>query len=137
MALFFEFLTQQWVLVVPLAICIVLLIQHESRRGGPTLSPQQVINRVNRDQAVVVDLRDPKEYNSGHIVDALNIPYNKINDKLAELEPYRSKPVILVCKMGQHSGAVGKTLRAQGFEDVSRMKGGMAEWDGSQLPVVS
>lgn len=137
MALLFEFLAQQWMLVVPLAVCVVLLFQHESRRGGPSLTPQQLVNKVNKDAAVVVDLRDAKEFKEGHIVDALNIPHAKLADKIAELEPYRNKPLVLVCKMGQHSGAAGKTLRAKGFEDVSRLRGGMMEWNSSQLPLVT
>lgn len=137
MALFIEFLTQQWILVSALLVCIILLIKHESKRGGPTLSPQQVVNKVNSDGAVIVDLREPKEYKAGHIVDAINIPHAKLADKMSELESYRNKPLILVCKMGQHSGAAGKTLRAKGFEDVSRLSGGMMEWSNSQLPLVT
>lgn len=137
MALFFEFLSQQWMLAGALLVCVALLLQHESRRGGPSLSPQQVINRVNRDEAVIVDLRDAKEFGEGHIVDAINIPHAKLADRVAELESYRNKPLILVCKMGQHAGAAGKTLRAKGFEDVSRLRGGMMEWSNSQLPLVT
>lgn len=137
MAQFFEFLAQQWMLAGGLAVCVLLLIQHESRRGGPSLSPQQLVNRVNQDDAVVVDLRDAKEYKEGHIVDALNIPHAKLADKMAELEPYRNRPLVLVCKIGQHSGAAGKALRAKGFEDVSRLRGGMVEWSNSQLPLVT
>lgn len=137
MALFLEFVTQQWMLVGALLVCIILLVKHESRRGGPTLTPQQVINKVNAEQAVIVDLRDAKEFKAGHIVDAINIPHAKLADKVSELESYRNKPLILVCKMGQHSGAAGKTLRAKGFEDVSRLNGGMMEWNSSQLPLVT
>lgn len=137
MAQFFEFLAQQWMLSGALAACIVLLIQHESRRGGPSLTPQQLINRVNQDEAVIIDLRDPKEYKEGHIVDAMNIPHAKLQEKLGELESCRGKPLILVCKIGQHAGAAGKLLRANGFDDVSRLRGGMTEWNGSQLPLVS
>ena len=137
MATFFEFLSQQWLLAGGLAVAIVLLLQHESRRGGPSLSPQQVINRLNSDDAVVVDLRDAKEFKAGHIVDAINIPYAKLAEKVGELERYRDKPVVLVCKLGQQAGAAGKLLRQQGFQDVSRLNGGMTEWTGSQLPLVS
>lgn len=137
MALFFEFLAEQWMISGALAACIVLLIQHESRRGGPSLTPQQLINRVNQDNAVVIDLRDNKEYKEGHIVDARNIPFAKLNDKLGELESCRDQPLILVCKMGQSSGSAGKILRAKGFADVSRLRGGMMEWSNSQLPLVS
>jgi len=43
---------------------------------------------------------------------------------------------VLVCKMGQSAGAAGRKLRADGFSDVRRLSGGMAEWNASNLPVV-
>ncbi len=136
MALFIDFLTQQWFLVLPLVVCLTLLMQHESRKGGPTLTTQQVINKVNQEQAVVVDIRGSDEFGEGHIVDALNIPQAKVVDRMAELEPFRDRPIVLVCKMGQNTGAVGKQLRAKGFENVFRLSGGMMEWKSSQLPLV-
>ena len=137
MAVFFEFLSEQWLLTGALAACIFLLIQNESRRGGPSLSPQQVINKVNNEQAVVLDLRDEKEFKAGHIVDAINIPHAKLAGRMSDLERYRERPVILVCKIGQHAGPAGKALRAAGFNDVSRLNGGMSEWSNSQLPLVN
>lgn len=136
MALFLEFLAEQWILATALAVCLMLLLQYESRKGGASLTPQQLINQVNQQQAVVVDLRDKKEFNQGHIVDALNIPHAKLKDCLAELEAYKDKPVVLVCKLGQHSGSAGKLLTAGGFGKVSRLGGGMLEWQSSQLPLV-
>ncbi len=134
MALFFEFLSQQWILVIALLGSIVLLLLHESRKSGPALSPQQAINLVNKDGGVFVDLRDAADFRQGHITDALNIPTAKIDERIAELEKYRSSPIVLVCKMGQHAGAVGKKLRAQGFDSVYKMGGGMMEWGNLQLP---
>jgi rhodanese-related sulfurtransferase len=137
MELFFEFLTQQWMLATALAVVVGLYFHSESRRAGSTVTPQQAINMINSESAVVVDLRDSKEYQAGHIVDAQNIPAAKMEARMAELEPHRSKPIILVCKMGQHSSSAGKQLSAKGFEKVYRMSGGMMEWGSLQLPLVS
>ena len=137
MALILEFLAQQWLVAVGLIVCIGLLIRHESAKGGPTLTPQQLITEVNQQQATVVDLRDSKEFDQGHIVGAINIPHAKLATRKAELQSGKDKPVILVCKMGQHSGAAGKTLVADGFTQVSRLSGGMMEWQNMQLPLVT
>jgi len=137
MALFLEFLAQQWILTLALLVAIALFFYHESRKSGPTLTPQMAINMINSQNAVVLDVRDSKEFQLGHIVDAINIPAAKLEARVAELEAHKNQPVILVCKMGQHSGAVGKQLRQQGFEQVYRMSGGMAEWTHMQLPLVS
>lgn len=133
---FIVFLGQQWILVGILIASVFLLVKHESNKGGASLSPQQVINVVNQQEGVVVDLRDAADFKAGHVVDAINIPASKLASKVSELESYRNRPIILVCKMGQHSGAAGKTLAAQGFENISRMQGGMMEWQNMQLPLI-
>ena len=134
--MFFEFLAQQWILVGALAVAVALLWHHESRKSGQSLTPQQAINLVNTENGVFLDLRESGEFGQGHIVNAINIPASKLDARLAELEKYRDKPIILVCKMGQNSGAVGKKLNAQGYPGVYRMGGGMMEWGNLQLPLV-
>ncbi len=136
LALFFEFLAQQWILAGALAVAVALLWNHESRKSGQSLTPQRAINLVNTEHGVFLDLRESGEFGQGHIVDAINIPASKLDARLAELEKYRDKPIILVCEMGQNSGAVGKKLNAQGYPGVYRMGGGMMEWGNLQLPLV-
>ena len=119
-----------------LLVAIAMLFYHESRKSGQSLTPQQAINLVNVEDGVFVDLRDSAEYGKGHIASAVNIPAAKMDSRIAELDKYRDKPVVLVCKMGQHSGAVGKKLGEKGFERVYRMSGGMMEWGQQQLPLV-
>ena len=136
MALFIEFLLHQWLWVAALLTCVMLLIFHESRRAGKTLTPQQLSALVNREEALVVDLRDPKEYQAGHIVDAINIPYNKVPERIGELESHKDRPIVLVCKLGQNSSAVGKQLAAKGFDKVHRLQGGISEWRANQMPLV-
>ena len=137
MALFLEFLAQQWILAIALLAVIIMLVLHEARKSGPSLSPQQAINLVNTQQGVFVDLRDAADYKKGHIVDALHIPASKVAERMAELEKFRDKPIVLVCKMGQQSGAAGKQLKAGNFDKVYKMSGGMLEWTNLQLPTVS
>ncbi len=113
-----------------------MLFRHEARKSGQSISPQQAINLVNAGEGVFLDVRDSAEFGKGHIANALNIPASKLDGRLAELESYREKPVVLVCKMGQTAGAVGKKLGEQGFSQVYRMSGGMMEWGQLQLPLV-
>ena len=136
MELFFEFAAQQWLLMAALLAAIGMLFYHEGRKSGPALTPQQAINLINREDGVFVDLRDAAEFKKGHIVDALSIPAAKLESRAAELAPYKSKPVVLVCKMGQQSGVAGKQLRGAGFSRVYKMAGGMLEWSNLQLPTV-
>jgi rhodanese-related sulfurtransferase len=137
MALFFEFLAQQWMLAAGLLVVIALLIMHEARKSGPSLSPQQAINMVNAGEGVFVDLREAAEFRKGHIVSAINIPSAKISERMVELEKYKDKPIVLVCKMGQQSSAAGKQLKEANYGQVYKMTGGMMEWSNLQLPTVT
>jgi len=135
MTQFLIFLGQQWLLVSALMVLVFLYIQSEIKRGGQTISVHQLTLMVNRENALVLDVRESAEFKEGHIIDALHIPFAKLKERLAELDKYKDKPVIIVDKMGQHSGAAGKQLREAGF-NISRLDGGMTEWRGSNLPVV-
>lgn len=137
MELFIEFAAQQWILIAALLATIGMLIAHESRKSGPAVSPQQAINLINSQDGVFVDLRDAAAFKQGHIVDALHIPAGKLQERSSELKAYESKPIVLVCKMGQQAGAAGKQLREAGFSQVFKMAGGMMEWSNLQLPTVS
>lgn len=136
MALFLEFFVQQWVLFAALLAVVAMLVMHEARKSGPSLTPQQAINLVNAEDGVFVDLRDAAEYKAGHIVDSVHIPAPKLGARIDELGKFKERPVILVCKMGQSAGAAGKQLKAAGFEKVYKMAGGMMEWGNLQLPTV-
>ena len=116
---------------------IVMLIMHESRKSGPSLSPQQAINLVNAQEGVFVDLRDSGEFSKGHIMGAVNIPATKLPERMVELEKYKDKPVVLVCKMGHQASTAGKQLKAANYSQVNKMTGGMMEWGNLQLPTVS
>ncbi len=132
----FEFIGNHFILVSIFVFLLVAFIINEGKQGGAAITPNSLVSLVNRDGAVIVDVRDSKEYGGGHIAGAVNMPYMAIDSRVGELEPYKEKPIVLVCKMGQHAGAVGRKLRAQGFEDVRRLSGGMAEWSANSLPVV-
>ncbi|MFL0810067.1 MAG: rhodanese-like domain-containing protein [Agarilytica sp.] len=129
------FLSEQWILVSVLAVLVSALMFVESKRGGKALTMHQVTMLVNKGEAVVLDIREAKDYKAGHIVDAINIPQQKLAKRVSELEKHKDKVVVIVDKMGQGVGAAAKTLQDQAFS-VNRMKGGMMEWTGQNLPVV-
>jgi rhodanese-related sulfurtransferase len=137
MALFLQFLTQEWILVLALLVVAAMLAWHEARKAGPSITPQQAINLINGEQGVFVDLRDNADFRQGHIIDTLHIPSSKLEERMAELVKYKEKPVVLVCKLGQQSGVASKQLKAAGFSRVYKMTGGMTEWSNLQLPVTS
>ncbi|MDE0693208.1 MAG: rhodanese-like domain-containing protein [Gammaproteobacteria bacterium] len=131
-----EFIMNHPFLVSAFLIVLGLFVRNEVSRGGRGVTAQELVNLVNRDGALVVDVRDQKEFSEGHIVDAVNIPHAALPARLSEIERHKAKPVVVTCKMGQHAGAAGTVLRKAGFENVSRLKGGIMEWRNQNLPVV-
>lgn len=130
-----EFVSEQWPLVALLAGLAAVFFWNEGRSGGQTLGPSEVTRLLNSEQAVLVDIRETKDFKQGHIVGAINVPHTKVEERADELEKFRSRKIIIADKMGQHGGAAGKVLREKGY-DVLRLRGGMAEWNGQNLPVV-
>ena len=131
-----EFAGNHPLLLGAFVVLLVVFIRNETQRGGRSVSAQELVNLVNREDAVIVDVRDKKEFDQGHIPHAVNIPYASIDSRMSELDDFKERPIVLACKMGQHSGPAGTALRKQGFVNVSRLSGGIAEWRNQNLPVV-
>lgn len=133
----FQFLAQQWILAAALATTLTMLMLHESRKAGPALSINEAVQLVNGDGGIFLDIREATDYARGHITDAVHIPAAALVKRSNELEKYRDKPVVVVCKMGQSAGPATKSLRAQGFSRAQKLSGGMMEWDAQKLPVIT
>ena len=137
MTQFFEFLVNHWVLSgVWSALATLLLVYLNSKSGSHSLSPQQTVTLVNKENAVVVDVRERKEYDKGSIVDAIHIPFAKLAERAGELEKHKESPVIVVCQYGQQAGEAVKLLQEKGFAKASKLAGGLSEWQSQNLPLV-
>lgn len=126
---------QEWLLVGGLAVLIVVYSWSERIKNGVPISTHELTKLLNSEQAIVLDIRATAEFKAGHLVDAINIPHEKINTDVATLEKYKTKTIIIIDKMGQHSGHIGRLLAKQGY-DVRRLSGGISEWQGQNLPLI-
>jgi rhodanese-related sulfurtransferase len=132
----FEFVVNHYILVSLFAALLLALVVLESRRGGQKVSAQAAVSLINRDQAIVIDIRDRKDFNEGRITGSINIPLNALKSRVSELKKHEGKQIIIADKMGQHSAMAVKQLKEEGFNDVVRLNGGVADWRGSNLPLV-
>ncbi len=105
-------------------------------RGYKGLRPAELTGLVNRDSALVVDLRPFADFDKGHIAGAKNVLMTQFDPENAQLKTAKSLPVVLVCKTGQSAGAAAKRLRKAGFEKVYVLDGGIAAWQQADLPLV-
>ena len=123
---FFSFLGDHPILVGTFLLLLFLFFRNERTRAGATVGTQELVRLVNKENAVVLDVRERNEFLEGHIVDALNIPYTSLESRLDEISQHKEKPIVIACKMGQHSGAAGTLLQKNGFTNVTRLTGGYA-----------
>jgi rhodanese-related sulfurtransferase len=104
-------------------------------RGVKKLSPADATQLINREDAVVLDVRTDGEFNQGHIVNAVHVPQKSVPESLGKLEKYRARPIITACRTGQLAATAGNTLRKNGFERVYNLQGGLLAWEGANLPL--
>lgn len=100
------------------------------------ISAERVLGLSRSEKApFVLDVRTPKEYASGHVPGAINIPHTQIKDRLAELESYRDREVVVYCERGGRAAIASGILRAAGFQQIEHMRGDMSGWRKGGLPV--
>jgi rhodanese-related sulfurtransferase len=136
MTRFLEFLVDHWILSGLWMALFAGLLAYINHKSGKGLSPQQVTQIINQDNGLVLDIREHKDYERGHIVDAINIPLAKLAERVVELDKKKDRPIIVVCQMGHSAAEAVKLLQERGFERVARMSGGMSEWHVQGLPVI-
>jgi rhodanese-related sulfurtransferase len=133
---FLEFAVNHWILTLLWVALAILLMKTEGARGGSALSAQQVTQKINHEDAKVIDIRAKDEYNKGHLPNAINIPARDMQKRVGELEAFKEVPVILICKTGTTAGATGAVLAKEGFTKLFKLRGGILDWQGSNLPLV-
>nr|WP_202413639.1 rhodanese-like domain-containing protein [Duganella sp. CY15W] len=102
---------------------------------GKRGSPQDVTMLINRGKATILDVRDAKEFAEGHLPEAKNIPLADLDKRISELEKFKSRAVIVVCKSGARASAAAGKLAKAGFADVVNLEGGIAAWQKAGLPL--
>jgi rhodanese-related sulfurtransferase len=134
-----EFIMRHWIWVAAFVVVLVLIIVEEMRSkggAGGQLSPQQVTQLINHEEAVVIDIREAAAFREGHITNALNVPAVDLDRHISKLERYKQRPVIVVCGNAQKSQATAAKLRKLGFAKVSVLARGLGNWTDAGLPLV-
>lgn len=133
-----DFVVNHWFLCGLFAILLVIFLVNELRHrshGIKQLSPQQVVDLMNHEHAVVIDIRERNLFEAGHIIGALNIKSDEFETKKSKLNKFKSKPVVVVCSQGTGASKFANILKQAGFEQVFQLDGGLAAWQQEQLPL--
>ena len=103
--------------------------------GGPRVGAAAATMLINREDALLVDVREPGEFGAGHALGAKNVPLARIDDGANDLARRKERPLVVYCDGGDRSARAAAALRKQGFARVTRLDGGLGAWQQAGLPV--
>jgi rhodanese-related sulfurtransferase len=99
--------------------------------------PAAVKSRLDAgEDFLLLDVREPDEYEIAHIAAARLMPMSEIGEKVSELAAWKTKPIVTHCHKGVRSMRVANWLAAQGFANVQSMAGGIDAWSVEVDPSV-
>jgi rhodanese-related sulfurtransferase len=103
--------------------------------GGASVNTLEATQMINRQDALMLDVREQAEFAASHILNARGLPLSQIEARCGDIEKFKDKPVIVYCASGNRSGAAAAALRKHGFSKVFNLSGGFAAWQQAGLPV--
>lgn len=134
-----EFASNHSLLVIAFFALLAVIIFNEAKNLGQKftkLSPAAAVNLMNNnDDVVFLDVREPGETANGKITRAIQIPVGSVKERIAELEKYKDKPIVVYCKTGTRSSIACNALTKQGFSNVHCLTGGIMSWQEAHLPI--
>jgi rhodanese-related sulfurtransferase len=132
-----------------LASCQFLVIDRQHNRGlkmvlwspkvvnAKLISPSETYQRAqNNSSVLLLDVRTQEEYNNelGHVANSILIPVQELEARMGELDQYKGRTIIAICRSGNRSGTAATMLMRHGFVAFN-MEGGMIRWNEEGLPV--
>jgi rhodanese-related sulfurtransferase len=132
-----QFLQANWMLVAIAVVSGAMLLWSfvGGKLSGVDEADTLKATRLYNDDALVLDVREDKEYAAGHIPRAKHIPLGQLNSRITELDKFKSKPILVTCRSGQRSARACGMLKKAGFETVYNQAGGIIAWERANLPV--
>lgn len=126
-----------WLILIAVTSGMMLLWSFFGNRlrGVNEVSCAEALQLINHKEACILDVREPEEFKSGHLLDAKSIPLVKLRDRIGELERYRDKPIVVACRSGQRSATACALLGKEGFAQVYNLSGGVTAWQKAGLPL--
>ena len=137
MSRFVDFVRNNFLLFLVALVSGGMLLWPFVRRttGGPWVSTTQATHLINREDALVVDVREPNEFAAGHVLGAKNLPLARLEASGADLARKKERPLIVYCDGGERSAKALASLKKHGFTRVANLSGGLGAWQQAGLPV--
>lgn len=131
-----DFINQNILLVSIVVVSgLGLLFPLLTRAGRNEVGAVEATQLINRENAIVLDVREVDEFVGGHLPEARNIPLGKLGERISELDKFKDKPVIVCCAAGMRSAKAAGELGKQGYSRVYSLAGGVDAWVGAGYPI--
>jgi rhodanese-related sulfurtransferase len=133
-----SFLAQHSLLSLGMATVLVLLMVVEViriKRGIAQLSPQMATSMINRENAVIIDVRTKDAFKKSHIIGAISLPAAELIKNTKPLEKHKAKPLIFVCQNGSESQRIANIIHKLGYNAFA-LHGGIRAWCEAQMPLI-
>ncbi len=122
---------------VALLIAVIFSFYKSATQKYKIVDNAQATQLINKEDAVVIDLRSDEEFRAGHIIDSIHmLPSDIKAAKINQIDKYKARPVIVVDTNGFTSGGVAADLAKQGFSRVYVLKEGIGGWRAASLPTI-
>ena len=125
-------------LLIAAAVIVVLVLVLTNQAGGQTMpSTVSVTDAYERfsNGAFLLDVREPSEWQAGHVDGAVLIPLGELQSRISELPA--DQDILIICRSGNRSGQARDLLRAAGMKNTTSVSGGMNAWSAAGLPVIT
>jgi rhodanese-related sulfurtransferase len=133
-----QFLQNNWPLVLVMLVSGAMLAW--PLIGSPLstmreIGAVQATQLINRKDALILDLREAKEYEGGRVPNAMHIPLSQLAGRGKELAKFTSRPLIAYCGRGNRSRSAAGALSKLGFKEIYALRGGVRAWAEAGLPL--
>jgi rhodanese-related sulfurtransferase len=133
-----SFVQNNWMLIVIFLLSGGMLVWPFVQRrisSVKDITSVEATQLMNRRNAVLLDVREPKEFEGGRLPSALHIPLSQLAGRVSELAKLVARPVVAYCDTGRKSRMAASTLAKAGFKEIYNLQGGIAAWKKDGLPV--
>ena len=130
-----NFLLNNWYLVL-LALGSGLALLWPTLSGKSSgVSTAEAVRLINREKAVLIDIRETAEFEAGHATGSRSLPLGQIEAGAKSLPSNKTLPLVLVCASGARATRAVQQLRKLGYEQSVVLAGGLSAWREANLPV--
>ncbi len=124
---------------VVVVLVVIGLVLAQRGRGFDTISAEEAHERLARDTTIIVlDVRREDEFSgeTGHLPRAILIPFEDLERRVGELEPYKHRPLIVYCRSGRRSANASEFLSRKGFSPLN-LEGGILQWSKQGFGIIT